>query len=82
MKLTIHLTPKSSVDKVEGWATDEKGQKVLRVKVRAVPEDGKANAALIKLLSKTFHVPQSQITLVRGATSRIKQVEISDQGSG
>lgn len=76
MKLTIHLAPKSSHDKVEGWATDDKGQKVLRVKVRAVPEDGKANAALIKLLSKTLHIPQSQITIVLGMTSRIKQVEI------
>ena len=76
MKLTVHLTPKASCNKIEGWAKDEKGQDILRVKVTAVPEDGKANAALIKLLSKALGIPRSQISLVRGTTSRIKQFEI------
>lgn len=76
MKLIVHLTPKASHTKIEGWGVDEKGQKVLRVKVTAVPEDGKANEALIKLLSKTLHIPQSRISLTRGATARIKQLEI------
>lgn len=79
MKLVVHLTPKASHNKIEGWAEDEKGQKILRVKVTAVPEDGKANEALIKLLSKTFHIPPSRISLIRGATSRIKQLEIEGE---
>lgn len=79
MKLVVHLTPKSSHNKIEGWSEDEKGQKILRVKVTAVPEDGKANEALIKLLSKTLHIPQSRISLIRGATSRIKQLEIDGE---
>lgn len=78
MKLVVHLTPKASHNKIEGWAVDGKGQKILRVKVTAVPEDGKANEALIKLLSKTFRIPQSRISLARGATSRIKQLEIDE----
>ena len=77
MKLIVHLTPKASCNKIEGWAKDAKGQGILRVKVTAVPEDGKANAALIKLLSKALGVPPSQISLVRGASARIKQLEIS-----
>lgn len=79
MKLIVHLTPKASHTKIEGWAVDEKGQKILRVKVSAVPEDGKANEALIKLLSKTLHIPQSRISLTRGATARIKQLEIEGE---
>lgn len=79
MKLIVHLTPKASHTKIEGWAVDEKGQKILRVKVSAVPEDGKANEALIKLLSKTLHIPQSRISLMRGMTSRIKQLEIEGE---
>lgn len=79
MKLIVHLTPKASHTKIEGWAMDEKGQKILRVKVTAVPEEGKANEALIKLLSKVLHIPQSRISLSRGATSRIKQVEIDGE---
>lgn len=77
MKLLVHLTPKASHTKIEGWTEDEKGQKVLRVKVTAVPKNGKANEALIKLLSKTFHVSQSKIALIRGETARIKLLEIT-----
>lgn len=76
MRLIVHLIPKSSSNKIEGWAKDSQGQKVLRVKVTAVPEDGKANAALIKLLSKAFHVSKSCIVLVRGVTSRVKELDI------
>lgn len=76
MRLIIHLTPKASHNKIEGWALDVKGQRILRVKVTAVPEDGKANDALIKLLSKTLHISKSQISLVRGETSRVKQFDI------
>lgn len=79
MKLVVHLTPNASHNKIEGWAEDEKGQKILRVKVTAVPEDGKANVALVKLLSKTLHIPPSRISLTRGATARIKQLEIEGE---
>lgn len=81
MRLIIHLTPKASHDKIEGWALDAEGQRILRVKVTAVPEEGKANDALIKLLSKTLHVSKSRISLIRGTTSRIKQFEIEIEES-
>ena len=42
------------------------------VKVRAKPEDGKATAAVIDLLAHALDIPASQITLLRGATSREK----------
>ena len=80
MKLTVHLTPKASHNKIDGWAKDAEDQKVLRVKVTAVPEDGKANEALIKLLSKALHVSKSSISLIRGETSRVKMLEIDMSG--
>lgn len=76
MRLIVHLTPKASHNKIEGWAFDENGQKVLRVKVTAVPENGKANEALIKLLAKTLHLSKSKISFIRGETSRIKHLEV------
>lgn len=79
MKLIVRLTPKASHNKIEGWVKDEKGQKILQVKVREYPEKGKANEALIKLLAKVLHIPQSQISLVRGATGRIKQLKIEGE---
>ena len=76
MRVIVHLTPKASQNKVGGWAEDVKGEKVLRVKVTAVPEDGKANDALIKLLSAFFKVPKSKISLIRETTVRVKLLEI------
>jgi len=82
MRLIVHLTPKASRNKIEGWSVDAEGQKVLRIKVTAVPEDGKANDALIKLLAKALHLSKSKISLIRGSTSRIKQLEIEMEEEG
>ena len=76
MRVVVHLISKASNNKVEGWSEDEKGEKVLRVKVTAIPESGKANEALIKLLSGFFKVPRSRITVLRGSRSRVKLLEI------
>jgi uncharacterized protein YggU (UPF0235/DUF167 family) len=48
----------------------------LKARVRAAPEDGKANAALIALIAKTLSVAKSNVSVVRGATSRMKVLEI------
>jgi uncharacterized protein (TIGR00251 family) len=77
MLLIVHLTPKASHNKIDGWAMNAENQKILRVRVTAVPEDGKANEALIKLLSKTLHISQSRISFIRGTTSRIKHLEVN-----
>ena len=45
--------------------------------MRAVPEDGKANAALIAVTAKTLKLPASRIKLAAGATSRVKTLVLS-----
>lgn len=50
----------------------------LRVALTAPPVDGKANKALIALLSKTLHVPKRCITLASGETSREKSIFIDE----
>jgi uncharacterized protein YggU (UPF0235/DUF167 family) len=50
--------------------------------VKAVPVDGAANAALIQLLSKQLGLSKSNISLVAGAASRNKIVEILDLSPG
>lgn len=47
------------------------------VELKASARDGKANAALIKLLSRHFGVPQAAIAIKRGATSRQKIIEVT-----
>ncbi|WP_240804338.1 DUF167 domain-containing protein [Qingshengfaniella alkalisoli] len=49
-----------------------------RVYVTVPPEGGKANAAVIQLLSRHLGVPKSRIMLLRGAKSRDKLFGVSD----
>jgi len=49
----------------------------LRVAVSAAPEKGKANQAIVKMLSKALGMPKSSIDLIRGSTSRHKQFLLS-----
>ena len=76
--IAVRLTPKASRDTLVGIEILSDGREVLKVHVRAVPEDGKANAALIKLLSPSLAIPKSAITLDKGATSRLKVLTIKD----
>ena len=46
------------------------------VRVRAVPEDGKANQAVIDLLAKHFHVARAAIRIVSGSAGRNKIIDI------
>ncbi len=49
----------------------------LKIRVRAVPDKGAANMAVLKLLAKTLGVPKSALELVSGHTARIKTVRIA-----
>ena len=65
-EIAVRVTPKASRDRI----VVEEGQ--IRVYVTTVPEDGKANPAVQKLLSKALGVPKSRLSLIRGQTSRDK----------
>ena len=71
----VRLTPKSSRDDIMGVA-EFGGETVLKARVRALPEDGRANAALQKLIAKWLSVPQSSVQVIQGGKSRLKQIAI------
>ncbi|WP_019222149.1 DUF167 domain-containing protein [Bartonella rattaustraliani] len=75
--LFIRLIPKSSVDRIMGVEDRDDGKQYLVVRLRAVPEDGKANEALIKFLAKQWKISSSCISLKSGVTSRYKQLHFS-----
>lgn len=77
LRVAVRLTPKASRDRVEGVVADAEGHLLLKAAVTAVPEDGRANAALVKLLAKAWKVPKTAITIVAGATDRRKTLHIS-----
>ena len=72
----LHVTPNARKNELLGWQESPQGEWVLKVKVSAVPEDGKANAAVLKLLAKELGVAKSRLTLASGEKSRYKLVEI------
>ena len=49
---------------------------LLEAYIYEVAEDGKANKAVVELLSEYLNVPKSKITLARGLKSRMKDFEI------
>ena len=74
--LAVRLTPKGGRDAIDGIATLSDGNTVLKVRVRAAPFEGEANAAMGRVLAKALGVPPTRIEIVGGATSRIKRVKI------
>ena len=74
--LRLRVTPNAGRDAIEGYETLADGTEVLRIRVAAVPDKGKANAAVITLLAKALRLPKSAITLASGETSRLKTVRL------
>ncbi|MGE0769628.1 MAG: DUF167 family protein [Hyphomicrobiaceae bacterium] len=74
--LRVRLTPRSSRDAVEGVMETADGP-ALAVRVRAVPEDGAANAALEVVIAKWLGCTRSGLALIAGHNSRVKTVAIA-----
>lgn len=70
--LPIKAVPNASRSEVAGWEQD-----ALKIKLQAVPEDGKANKELLRFLSKTLKIAKSDIALDSGEKSRHKRLIIS-----
>ena len=70
--IAIHAQPGAKRDSIVGEFNDR-----LKIALTAPPVDGKANAHLIKFLSKKFGIPKSSIELVNGDTSRSKRFRLS-----
>lgn len=80
-ELRLRVTPNAGADRIDGIEIRDDGNAVLRIRVRAVPDRGKANAAVIALLAKTLGIPRSSITLVSGETASLKTVRIGGDGA-
>jgi len=77
VRVRIRLTPKAAQTRVDGVVADAQGNGVLRIAVTTVPEHGRANTALIKLLVKQWRVPKSAMTLVQGSKDRNKVLQVA-----
>ncbi len=77
--LSLRLTPKSSKNALEAIETLSDGRRVLKARVRAAPEDGKANLALLRLLADQLDCPIRALSLTSGATARAKVIRIEGE---
>jgi len=76
LRLRVKVKPQARRDAIDGFAPDVEGE-ALAVSVTAPPEDGKANAALIALLARSWGLPGSSFSVVQGATARRKLVKLA-----
>ena len=77
LRLTVRLTPRGGRDMLGGMRHDTAGRAQLLARVSSPPVEGAANAALVKLVAKSLHLPKSAVTIASGETSRIKTLEIA-----
>lgn len=72
VRLALRVQPGASRDQIAGVERLADGRTVLKVRLSAPAEGGKANAALVKLLAKSWKLPKSDVELVAGARQRTK----------
>jgi len=77
--IALQVTPKSSRNEIIGWVSDAAGQPVLKIKINATPEDGKANKALIAFLAREWGVPAATLEVVSGESSRHKRLNVNSE---
>lgn len=71
------MTPRCAVDEVQGVLAHSAGAAKLAMRVKAVPDKGKANKAVIALFATWADCPKSDIEIIRGATARIKTLRVT-----
>ena len=74
--LNIKVIPKAAKTELVEVMKGPEGEEILKIRVAAVPEKGKANEALCRYLAKVFGVPQKQVSVSQGQTSQRKVVKI------
>lgn len=70
--LWVKVTPKAHRSEIVGWE-----ENYLKVRLKAVPEKGAANAELIRLLADFLSMSRECVQLVSGETSRKKKLRLS-----
>ena len=72
--LSVRVVPRASKDGIAGIM----GGEALKIRIQAPPVEGKANAYLVKFLSKHWNIPRANIEILSGETGRNKRLSISN----
>ena len=71
--IEVRVQPKASKNSIELTENDQ-----VRIHTTASAESGKANRAVIQIIAKILGVPESSVEIVRGTSSRNKQIRINN----
>ena len=69
--IAVKVVPRAAQDEIVGWL-----EGVLKVRVMAPPQDGRANSALEVLLATQLRLKKSAVTVTAGLASARKRVAI------
>jgi hypothetical protein len=70
-RIVVRVRPNASMDELIGVRDG-----VFDIRLKAAPIEGRANDALVKFLAKKLRVTPSELSIIRGASSKRKMVEI------
>jgi uncharacterized protein (TIGR00251 family) len=76
--LDVRVSPKAARDGIDGLADTPLGPAV-KVRVRAVPAEGEANAAVATVVARWLGLPASRVVVARGHKSRVKTLQIGGE---
>jgi uncharacterized protein YggU (UPF0235/DUF167 family) len=76
LAVLARVTPRSSRDAVDGLTETAQGP-ALQVRVRAVAEDGAANAAVEWVVAQWLGLAKTRVRIARGSKSRVKTIDIA-----
>lgn len=82
LRLYLKVTPKARKASVGGRAASAEGDEPrLMVRVSQAPDGGDANAAVVAALAKALDVPKSALSIVQGATGRLKTIALDSDAA-
>jgi uncharacterized protein YggU (UPF0235/DUF167 family) len=77
LAVSVRATPKGGRDAIDGLAQVGHEQFAIKIRVRAAPVSGEANAAIVHVLALAVGVPRSAVKLLQGAAGRTKTFHIA-----
>lgn len=77
VRIAVRVAPKAGANAIDGASSGR-----LKIRVTAAPEDGKANAAVCRIVAKRLGIGKTGVSVFRGQSHRDKVLEVSGMSTG
>jgi len=77
LRVRLKVTPKAASDRIGDVEPQADGGAMLKIAVTAAPENGKANASVVRLLAREWRLPRAALTVTAGAAGRGKTLTVA-----